>query len=150
MIVYRISDKKYADDLSGTGAATFGGRWNKKGIPVLYTGESKEIALLETIVNTPPMIVPDLDVLILEIPDDSIFEIEIEDLPSNCIDYPAPSILSEIAALWVSSQTSIALKVPSCVIPSAHNYILNCRHPDYHRVRILEQKDCRFDSRLTT
>ncbi len=150
MIVYRICDKKHADDLSGAGAATFGGRWNKKGIPVLYTGESKEIALLETIVNTPPMIVPKLDVLTLEIPDDSIFEIGIEDLPSNWINYPAPSILSEIADLWVSSQTSIALKVPSCVIPSAHNYILNYHHPDYQRVRVLEQKDFHFDSRLTT
>ncbi len=96
------------------------------------------------------MIVPKLDVLTLEIPDDSIFEIGIEDLPSNWINYPAPSILSEIADLWVSSQTSIALKVPSCVIPSAHNYILNCHHPDYQRVRVLEQKDFHFDSRLTT
>ena len=48
MLVYRITGKKYADDLTGTGAAMFGGRWNKKGTPVLYTGESKDIALLDS------------------------------------------------------------------------------------------------------
>ena len=150
MIVYRISGKKHAHDLSGTGAATYGGRWNKKGTPVLYTGESKEIALLEIIVRTPPMIMPDLAILTLEIPDNSISGIEIKDLPNNWADFPAPTILSEIAELWVSSQKSIALKVPSCLIHSAHNYILNCRHPDYNKVKILEHKGFHFDSRFTT
>jgi RES domain-containing protein len=51
----------------------FGGRWNKKGSPVLYTGESKEIALLKLIVHTPIAMVPALDVLTLAIPDESIF-----------------------------------------------------------------------------
>ena len=67
MLVYRITGKKYANDISGTGAAIFGGRWNKKGTPVLYTGGSKEIALLETIVHTPPMLVPDLDILTFDL-----------------------------------------------------------------------------------
>ena len=96
MLVYRITGKKYAKDLSGTGAAILGGRWNKKGSAVLYTGKTKEIALLETIVHTPAMLVPDLDVLTLEIPNDSIAEIKIKDLPKNWIDYPAPSILAKI------------------------------------------------------
>jgi RES domain-containing protein len=148
MVVYRITDKKHAGDIHGTGAATVGGRWNKKGTPVLYTGESKEIALLETIVNTPPMIVPDLDIITLEIPDDSITEIEIDQLPSNWIDYPAPTILSELNEQWVKSNAAIALKVPSCVIHSASNYILNCRHPEYNRVKILDHRDFHFDSRL--
>jgi hypothetical protein len=40
---------------------------------------------------------PDLDILTLEIPDDSITVIEKNQLPPNWIDYPAPTILSEIA-----------------------------------------------------
>ena len=150
MLVYRITGKKYASDISGTGAAIVGGRWNKKGTPVLYTGESKEIALLETIVHTPPMLVPDLDILILEIPDDSITEIKIEDLPKNWIDYPAPSILAKIGEDWVHNGKTIALKVPSCIIHSASNYILNSRHPEYKKVRLIDHKDFHFDSRLNT
>lgn len=150
MIVYRITDKKHASDLSGTGVTMYGGRWNKKGTPVLYTGESKEIALLETIVHTPPMLIPDLDILTLKIPDNSITEIKISQLPRNWINYPAPTILSEIAENWVQQGKTIALKVPSCIIHSAHNYILNCRHPNYNQVKLLEHKNFHFDSRLTT
>jgi len=150
MLVYRITGKKYANDISGTGAAIFGGRWNKKGTPVLYTGGSKEIALLETIVHTPPMLVPDLDILTFEIPDDSITEIKIENLPKNWIDYPAPSILAKIGEDWVIKGETIALKVPSCIIHSACNYILNCRHPDYNKVKLVEHNDFHFDSRLNS
>lgn len=148
MIVYRITGKKYSDDLSGTGAATYGGRWNKKGTPVLYTGESKEIALLETIVHTPPTIVPELDIITLEIPDDSITTIQIEDLPSNWTLYPAPTILSEIGEHWVKNVNTIALKVPSCIIHSAHIIVLNCRHKEFHRVKLIDKRNFKFDSRL--
>ena len=148
MIVYRITGSRFAEDLSGTGASLYGGRWNKKGTPVLYTGESKEIALLETIVHIPPMLTPDLDILTLEIPD-SITVLDKDQLPSNWLDYPAPTILSEIAEQWVRESKTIALQVPSCIIHSASNYILNCRHPEYlKQVKILDRRDFHFDSRL--
>ena len=150
MIVYRITGSKNSKDISGTGSAMYGGRWNKKGTPVLYTGETKEIALLETIVHTPPMLVPSLDILTIEIPD-SIINLDIKSLPKNWVDYPAPTILSEIAEKWIVNCKSIALRVPSCIIHTSHNYILNCRHPDYNKkVKIIEHKNFHFDSRLTT
>lgn len=149
MIVYRITGKKHAFDLTGTGAAMTGGRWNKKGSPVLYTGANKEIALLEIIVHTPQMLIPDLDILTFEIPDNSITEITINQLPKNWSHYPAPTILSEIAEKWIKGSKSIALKVPSCIIHSTYNYILNCRHPKYSDVKLIDHKIFYFDSRLT-
>ena len=148
MIVYRITGKKHSGDLTGTGAAMYGGRWNKKGTPVLYTGESKEIALLETIVHTPPMLVPKLDIITLEIPDNSITTIELKELPSNWALYPAPTILSEIGENWVENEETIALKVPSCIIHSSYNIILNCRHKDFGKVKLLDKRNFKFDSRL--
>jgi RES domain-containing protein len=149
MLVYRITSSTYASDISGTGAAMFGGRWNKKGMPVLYTGESKEIALLETIVNTPPMLIPQLDILTLKIPN-SYTEFTLDSLPENWSDYPAPTILSELASEWAKECKTIALKVPSCVIHSSSNYILNCRHPQFHKkVRIIDQQAFHFDTRLS-
>ncbi len=149
MILYRITGKRHAQDITGTGAAMHGGRWNKKGSPVLYTGENKEIALLETIVHTPPMLVPSLEILTLEIPDGSITEISIAELPKNWSNYPAPSILAEIAENWIQENKTIALKVPSCIIQSTHIYILNCRHPKYNQVKLIDHQNFNFDSRLT-
>ncbi|MEI6141389.1 MAG: RES family NAD+ phosphorylase [Mariniphaga sp.] len=148
MIVYRITGKKHADDLSGTGAAIYGGRWNKKGTPVLYTGENREIALLEALVHIPAMLVPDLAILTLEIPDHSISEIELMDLPKNWTSYPAPTILSEIAEDWVKLGMTIALKVPSCIINNSHIFIINCGHRDYNMVKLLDRRDFHFDTRL--
>jgi RES domain-containing protein len=148
MKVYRIANRKHASDISGKGAALYPGRWNKKGTPVLYTGESKDIALLETIVHIPPMISPELDVLTIKIPDNSITELKISDLPKNWAQFPAPTILSEIGQKWVDEGKTIALKVPSGIIHSSNNIILNCNHPRYIEVKILQQKKFYFDARL--
>ncbi|WP_046758602.1 RES family NAD+ phosphorylase [Kordia jejudonensis] len=150
MKVYRITSKKFAHDISGTGAAIYGGRWNKKGSAVLYTGESKEIALLETIVHIPPMLIPDLDILTFEIPDDSITTLNRSDLPSNWKDYPAPTILAQLGEYWFLNQETIALKVPSCIIQTSHNYILNCQHKEYNKVKLISHEDFHFDARLNS
>lgn len=148
MKVYRITGKKHATDITGSGAAMYGGRWNKKGTPVLYTSENKEIALLETIVHIPQAFIPSLDILTIEIPNDSIQEIKIKDLSKNWANYPAPSILAEIVEKWIESTSSIALKVPSCIIYSSSNFILNCRHPEYNKIKIINHQVFHFDSRL--
>ena len=148
MKVYRITQRKRAGDIHGTGAALYPGRWNKKGTPVLYTGESKEIALLEIIVHIPPMLIPDLDILTIEIPDNSITELIAVDLPPNWYKYPAPEILSEIGESWISEDRTLALKVPSCIIAPSFNYILNCNHKDYNRVKVLDHREFLFDPRL--
>jgi len=148
MIVYRITKRNRASDIQGTGSALYHGRWNKKGTPVLYTGASKEIALLKFIVHTPLLMIPDLDILTIEIPDGSVTELKSSDLPANWVQYPAPTILTEIGEKWVRTGETIALKVPSCIIHTSHNYILNCKHKDYKMVKVLDHREFYFDSRL--
>jgi len=148
MLVYRITGSKYAHDLSGMGAALFGGRWNKKGIPVLYTSESQALSLLETVVNAPPMLVLLMELLIFRIPEDSIVEIKEEALPHNWFKYPAPRILAEMGSKWAIQESTIALKVPSSIIPSSFNYLLNCQHPRFSEVELLSREIFHFDPRL--
>ena len=52
MIVYRISNSTYKDDISGTGAKLLGSRWNSRDIPVLYTSQYISLSVLEMLVNT--------------------------------------------------------------------------------------------------
>lgn len=148
MVVYRITKRKRANDLTGTGAALYPGRWNKQGTPVLYTGESKEIALLENLVHIPAMMTPELDILTLEIPDDSVTELKPSDLPVNWYRFPAPTILSEIGQNWINDNKTLALKVPSSIIHTVRNYILNCNHERFDSIKILKQEAFYFDARL--
>jgi len=148
MLVFRITKTKYASDISGTGAAIYPGRWNKKSTPVLYTGINTEIALLETIVHLPPMVSPSLDILTLDIPENSIMKWQVEDLPRNWSDYPAPTLLAEIGQEWISEAKYLALQVPSSIISTSHILILNCLHPRYSEVKIIDQKKFLFDPRL--
>ncbi|WP_343850219.1 RES family NAD+ phosphorylase [Algoriphagus jejuensis] len=148
MVVYRLTKSKYAGDISGTGAAIHPGRWNRKGSPVLYTGVNPEIALLETIVHLPPMLSPPLDMLTLEIPDNSTLTLQDSDLPANWSTYPAPTVLSEIGQQWIENGKQLALQVPSCIVKTSSILILNCQHPKYAEVKILERKAFLLDPRL--
>lgn len=147
MVLYRLSQTRYAQDISGTGASLFGGRWNKKGTRVLYTSESRPLALLEFAVHAIPSVIPELAFVKIEIPD-SITSLNMDSLPGNWREYPAPSVLSMIGETWVRENKSIALKVPSSVEPNSYNYILNCAHPEYQKVKIIDIEPFYIDIRL--
>ncbi|MBM2839324.1 MAG: family phosphorylase, partial [Deltaproteobacteria bacterium] len=64
MDLFRIAKTKYINDLSGNGARVYGGRWNEKGVAVIYTSESRALAALEFLVHTPMALAPkDLSML---------------------------------------------------------------------------------------
>jgi len=148
MLVYRLSKSKYADDLSGLGAAIAGGRWNKKGRAVLYCSESPALALLEIVVNLPPMFQPDLQLLTLEIPDEKVMSIEKNKLPGNWFHYPAPRILAEIAEENYRNHELLALKVPSAVIHQQYNIIINTRSNHSSEIKKISKEPFVFDPRL--
>ena len=105
---------------------------------------------METIVHTPPLLIPRLDLLTIEVPNDSISEFKKEDLPSNWKQYPAPDILAQLGQNWVRSMETIALRVPSCIVDQVNNIILNCTHPEYDsRVEIKNIEEFFFDRRLS-
>jgi len=51
VIVYRIAKTRYIYDLTGAGARLYGGRWNQKGIGMIYTSENRSLASLEFLVH---------------------------------------------------------------------------------------------------
>jgi len=57
MTVYRIAKTKHIRNLSGTGARMHGGRWNRKGIGILYTSESRALATVEYLVHVPSAVI---------------------------------------------------------------------------------------------
>lgn len=148
MRAFRIVSERYAGDLSGAGAAIHGGRWNRRGVPVLYGGESREIALLEWLINASADIVPQLKMVSLTFPDDLIWEIPITSLPENWNEYPAPTALTFIGDAWIRSGRSLIMKVPSCILPTSSNFVINCRHKDFRLVKMENIEDFALDKRF--
>src|SRR3954453_21124446 len=72
MLFWRICRRRYAAEAAaGEGARLYGGRWNSRGIPVVYASTSLALAALETFINLEPKLVPnDLVSIAGEIPED--------------------------------------------------------------------------------
>jgi len=51
MEVFRLSRAKYADQLSGYGAALKGARWNSRGVEMIYAAENRSLAMAEVLVH---------------------------------------------------------------------------------------------------
>ena len=150
MFVYRIAKKKYIRDLSGIGARLYGGRWNRKGIGIVYTSESRALALVEFLVNIPFSMLPSkLCIATVEI-NDKIRPVEITlgDLPKNWRIFPASEELAEIGSKWAVSSKSLALRVPSAVVPHEFNILLNPSHQEMKNVTIANVEGLEMDKRL--
>ena len=150
MFVYRIAKKKHIRDLSGIGARLYGGRWNRKGIGIVYASESRALSLVEFLVNVPFSILPNkLCIATVEI-DDQIHpkEIPLGDLPKNWRKFPAPLELAEIGSKWAVSNESLALRVPSAVVPHEFNILINPSHTDMKHVAIADVEELEMDKRL--
>lgn len=143
MRAYRISGKKYISDLSGEGARRNGGRWNRIGVSVLYTGSNHSVAALEYFVHLGNKIKlkdNSFGKITIEILDGSIKEVKKEDIlgwPAESkepderlkILYSIREDLFKITDDWIAEGKYLCLDVPSVASPGDHNYLINPKHP---------------------
>ncbi len=150
MLAFRIARAPHANDLSGVGARTHGGRWNEKGVAVVYASASRALATVEFLVHVDPAIHPKhLRMVTIAIPDDASSEsVESSALPKQWASFPAPARLAEIGTAWAKSGRTLVLVVPSAVVPGENNLVLNPAHPEMARVAIVESIAFVFDARL--
>jgi len=149
MILYRIVKCNYADDLSGTGARLFGGRWNSEGKPAVYLASSRSLAVLEVLVHLPPLMIPDNYCLVeIEVPNDSFEALAFKDLPATWKDISPPIELKLIGDQFLKREKQLLLRLPSAIVPAEFNFMLNPRHPLMKDVKILATQPFDFDGRL--
>lgn len=149
MVLFRIVKCCYADDLSGTGARLYGGRWNSEGKPALYLASSRSLAVLEVLVHLPPLMIPDDYCLTeIEVPEDSVTAIKITDLPPNWTDISPPVELKQTGDEFLKKQAYLLMKVPSSIVPMEFNYLLNTRHSEIKKVKVIVKEPFSFDQRL--
>lgn len=148
MKVYRISKCNYINDLSGFGSAMFGGRWHSKGTYILYTAASASLALLESVVHISNIQAFDFCMICLDIPDGSIETIKPEQLPANWFENPSPDFLKRIGDTFISAHKTLALLIPSAIVPEEYNCLLNPSHNLFKKLKILFQRNVVIDKRL--
>ena len=150
VIAWRITKRKHARNaFSGEGARQFGGRWNSPGVAVVYTAGSQSLAALEMLVHLESSeLLQNYLLLPVQIEDRLIATLGREELPKHWRANPPPPKLREIGDAWTLSGKSVALRVPSAVVPAEYLYILNPRHPHFSALRIGEPVPFGFDPRL--
>ncbi len=147
MLCWRIARRPYAD-LSGVGGLKSAGRWHLAGRPVIYSSTSIALAALEYAVHTAKRPV-DSVLITIELPADSVLTIETclaGPLPAN---WPfAEAQTRHLGTKWLDSGESIALELPSIVIPMERNLMLNPAHPRFREVKAVDMSPFFFDPRI--
>lgn len=147
--MWRITTARFAASaFSGEGARLFGGRWNPKGFELVYTAESRSLALLEMLVQDDAVraryvLIP------VQIPSTvSMTVLEVDDLPQDWRSLASRDALQAMGRAWLEKARSAVLAVPSAVVPQERNYLINPKHPHFARMRVGEPQSLQTDLRL--
>ncbi len=148
MRVYRFVSTRFPDALSCEGARRSGGRWNSKGVAVLYCATSESLALLELRVHSPHPYPRTRLKFVIEVPDDAVTPIGFDSLPRGWDKLPPGPASKRLGDGWVASRSSLGLLIPSVVAVDERNLILNPDHPRFGEVRVASKSRVKMDSRL--
>lgn len=150
MLVYRITQKQYRKQiLSGIGAEKVGGRWNEIGTRAVYCSENISLCLLEYYVNTEDIATLPKNILVAKIKIPEEFPVfQPKKLPQSWAEYPYTMESAAIFTALVEDSDFFALKVPSAIVPSEFNYVLNPLYKDFGKLKILEYLELPVDPRL--
>ncbi|MEQ8926700.1 MAG: RES family NAD+ phosphorylase [Fulvivirga sp.] len=147
MILHRVTTKAYIQDFSGTGAMLYGGRWNHKGTRMVYTSASLSLATLEIVANlSSDRINRGLYCVEINFPDH--LEItELTTLPKKWNRYPYTQKTMDKGSQFIK-KGGLCLKVPSALVPSEFNYLINPMHDQASQIKFIDARPMILDQRL--
>ena len=155
VFLWRIAteDRAYeSDDLSGKGAETSGGRWNRPGLPVVYCAANISLACLETFVHLNVTGLPLNRTLVqIELPDDVWGERDrrtAADLPIGWNAVPESKVSLDIGDTWLKAGANAILQVPSAIVPEEAVVLLNPRHAHARLIRAFKVRNWIYDGRM--
>lgn len=139
-----------ANDLSGTGARTTGGRWNSKATPVVYCATNIALATLETVHYLRSGGLPFNRFLVrIDVPD-AVWDARqvLDPLPGGWDAIPAGLAARTAGDAWIAAGVSALLLVPSVIVPDEYNVLINPRHADAAAIKATTLKRWIYDPRL--
>jgi RES domain-containing protein len=150
LAAHRITKAAFAATIwSGVGARDYGGRWNSKGVAVVYAAQSLSLAALEQLVHlSKPRALKGYVTATITFDDRHLRRIATRDLPADWHAPVAPPALRKVGDDWVAAGGSAVLAVPSAVTPGEWNYLFNPAHRDFAGLAKSAIVPFAYDSRL--
>ena len=150
MNVWRLTRPQYAATaLSREGSARYPGRWNVRGVRVAYASETLSLATLEVLAHAENLeMLNQYVALSVTLPPDSLTTLTLDELPEDWQTDSVPESTRRLGHAWFGARETLALKVPSVLVPTEHNFVINPEHPDFARVRVAEPVPLPFDARV--
>jgi RES domain-containing protein len=139
---------RFPDGLSAEGARLSGGRWNSKGVPVLYCATSESLAMLELRVHAPHPYPRVRLRFVIDVPDDAVHEVPVAALPRGWNKLPPSPASKRFGDEWVAAGSSLGLLVPSVIASEERNLLVNPAHARFREVRVLRKSRVQMDMRL--
>lgn len=148
--LWRVCNPAFGSDpFDGEGARLAGGRWNSEGVPVVYCAGSLALAVLEVLVNAQlNLCLSAYQAIPVDIDEKYIQKLDEQSLPAGWSQSPAPYSVRRIGDEWASSRSSLALEIPSAVIPIEKNYMINPLHAVFQKLVIGDPISLPIDDRL--
>jgi RES domain-containing protein len=150
MRIWRICRAPYAADaFPGEGARRFGGRWNSRGVLMVYCSSSLALAAIELFVHLEPNLQPDdLVSIAATLPaGEPARTLEPGELPAEWwTDDFEP--LRALGDRWIREKSSLAMMVPSAPLHSEWNVLVNPLHRGLKKLKIDPPQPFHFDARM--
>lgn len=142
-----------ANDMSGGGAKSVGGRWNSKGRAVVYAASTISLATLETLAHIGTEIAARNRFLVkMEVPDhiwDARSTLDTKTLDVTWVSEPAGAASISAGDQWLDLSSSALLLVPSVLIPEEFNVLINPAHPDATAISATVVRQYIYDPRFS-
>ena len=154
MRIWRLCREPFAAQaFSGEGARRFGGRWNSRGVPMVYSSTSLSLAAIELFIHLEPGLAPDdLVYVSAELPEgEPARTLEPDELPEGWwTDEPPRGVPTtrQLGDAWIAGRESLAMRVPSVPIRSEWNVLVNPLHLRMSELRIEAAQPFVFDARM--
>jgi RES domain-containing protein len=149
MRVWRLCRAVHAAGaMTGEGARRFGGRWNSRGVPMVYCSASLALAAIELFVHLEPALAPDdLVAIRVELPaGEPARTLAENELPKQW--WTDEQVTRALGDAWARAGAGLALKVPSVPIRAEWNVVLNPLHARMADVHVSKPKPFVFDARM--
>ena len=154
VILWRIAQETRehrADDLSGSGAAKIGGRWNSTGQAMVYSSRSVALAYLESLAHVGREAPRNRFLIRISVPD-RVWERALwakeKELPRTWRADPVGQSSAQFGDKWLGAGKSALLCLPSVLVPEDTNVLISPAHNDARSITVKVHRQLLYDPRV--